>query len=169
MKTLQTILLALSILILTQMHSYSQFENKTHPETGSNMLIGNLQIADLVNEDGFESLELEEAFEADEQSIQLLAQQLQQVDIVIYIGTWCSDSQHQFPQIISLLKAAKYPIDKIQIIGLDHEKKGVDNIEKKHDILYVPTVIFLRNNVELGRMVEMPNNDLLTDFLEITK
>ena len=163
----QFFIILFSLLITLSMNSYSQYEQKTHPENGNNMLIGDLKIENLLNEVGFEDLSKEIPFEGDANQLAALVEQLKNVEITIYIGTWCSDSQVLFPQIISLLKTVKYDIDKLKIIGLDNEKKGINNIEQMHDILYVPTIIFIRDNQEIGRIVEMPSVDLLTDFVNI--
>lgn len=168
MKTIITLFTCIS-LTLFHMNSYSQFTQATHPENGSNMLIGDLTIDNLINEDGFEALTLEEPMEAEAMSLDKLSKQLHNVEIIAFIGTWCSDSQYHFPNVVQLLKTINYPLDKMKIIGLDDKKAGKNGIEKQYDILYVPTIIFLRDNKEIGRMVEQPNVDLVTDFLELTK
>ena len=49
----------------------------------------------------------------------------------------------------------------------DHYKESPQHEEKGWDIEFVPTIIFLRNGKELGRIVESPEQSLEKDMRKI--
>lgn len=88
-------------------------------------------------------------------------------DVVIVLGTWCSDSQTQVPRFIKILYEVNYIYNDLLIVGLDEEKK-VDNFNiEKYNIERVPTFVIYRDNIEIGRIVETPAKTLEEDLLDI--
>lgn len=137
------------------------------PETNQEIMIGELSLDQLESLSGFENLMIHEEYEGKPEKLEQLQSLLQGVDIQAYIGTWCEDSQYNFPQIISLLRQAGYNITSIKIWGLDKEKKMMDGTAPPYQVEFVPSLIFLRNGQELGRFVEYPNDTFIDDFIRI--
>jgi thiol-disulfide isomerase/thioredoxin len=102
-----------------------------------------------------------------EELIDSLKIKLLNTKAVIFLGTWCSDSQELIPQLFKLLGHTNYPFDNISMYGLDKHKTHPSGIEKSYSIMYVPTVIFYRDDKELGRIVESPHESLEKDILSI--
>lgn len=147
---------------------YSQ-ENKRmkDPETQDEMIVGKISIDDLSSMNGFENLIIEEEYKGKADKLSQLTALLDGVNVEAYIGTWCEDSQYNFPQIIALLRQAGYDVNAIKIWGLDRDKKMIDGSAPPNEVLYVPTVIFRRDGTELGRFVENPNKTIIDDFIQI--
>lgn len=161
---------AFTILILT--HTWAGFgQNKNKiiidPETDQEMVIGALGLDELESLSGFENLMILEEYEGKPEKLEQLRSLLQGVEIQAYIGTWCEDSQYNFPQIISLLRQADYQIASIKIWGLDKEKKMMDGTAPPYQVEFVPSLIFLKNGEELGRFVEYPKDTFIDDFIKI--
>jgi len=92
---------------------------------------------------------------------------LNDMDITIILGSWCSDSQREVPRMIKVLEALDYPMSMLRIIAVDR-KKEVSNMNiSDFDVKYVPTFIFYKNNEEVGRIVEMPKQSLEVDIVNI--
>lgn len=89
------------------------------------------------------------------------------VEMTVFMGTWCSDSQQHVPVLLHILEAVNYDTQKITLIAVDEDKKTPDNWEEDHGIEYVPTVILWRHGEELGRIVEYPMQTLEEDLLKI--
>lgn len=89
------------------------------------------------------------------------------VELVMFVGTWCPDSQKEAPKILKILDEAGNPNLPITIYGLDRDKKDPQGLAQKHDIQKVPTTIFFREGKELGRIVEYPQKSPEEDFLDI--
>ena len=96
----------------------------------------------------------------------LMALDTTQIRINVFLGTWCSDSQVHVPQFLHLANIFGW---KYELIGVNREKECP--FEKKEckswDILYVPTFVVYRNDIEIGRIVENPQHSLAEDFDEI--
>ena len=90
-------------------------------------------------------------------------------DITIVFGSWCSDSQREVPRFIEILWAMDYPMDKLTIIALNRNKLVNEIDISQMDIKYVPTFIFKRDNIEIGRIIESPKISLIEDIKVIIK
>ncbi len=90
-------------------------------------------------------------------------------DITIVFGSWCSDSQREVPRFIEILWAMDYPMDKLTIIALNGNKLVNEIDISQMDIKYVPTFIFKRDNIEIGRIIESPKISLIEDIKVIVK
>ena len=94
---------------------------------------------------------------------------LSEVNIKIFFGTWCEDSRREIPILFEILKFCGYDMSKIELVGLSKEKTSPSNIEKKFEINRIPTIIFIKNNSELNRIVEYPIESMENDILKILK
>ena len=82
-------------------------------------------------------------------------------------GTWCHDSKREVPRLLSLLNKLDVPENQINLIGLNFMKNDSQDRGKKFQIKKTPTFVFLRNQKEIGRIVEMPEISLEADLLKI--
>ncbi len=94
---------------------------------------------------------------------------LQNVNIKLVMGTWCSDSRREVPRFFKILDAVNYPSDKVEIICVDEDKHTEGNEIAGLKIDLVPTIIFYKDANELGRIVESPQDTLEKDMLKILK
>jgi thiol-disulfide isomerase/thioredoxin len=96
---------------------------------------------------------------------------LKGVEIKLFIGTWCSDSQREVPRFYKLLDQLGYSSKKVEMVGLDNHpdrrKTSPDGSEKGWKIEYVPTFIFLKDGKEIGRIIESPMASLEKDLAGI--
>ena len=89
------------------------------------------------------------------------------VEIYMLFGTWCHDSKREVPRLLSLLNKLDVPENQINLIGLNFKKNDSQDRGKKFQIKKTPTFVFLRNQKEIGRIVEMPEISLEADLLKI--
>ena len=106
-------------------------------------------------------------YEVDSVDIEELKVKLEDVDIKIVMGTWCSDSRTEVPHFYNILDEINYPDEKVTLINVNRDKEGLENEVEGLNINFVPTFIFYKNEMELGRIVEMPYETLEQDMLEI--
>ncbi|MFC2119920.1 thioredoxin family protein, partial [Bacteroidota bacterium] len=92
---------------------------------------------------------------------------LEDVDIKIVMGTWCSDSRTEVPHFYKILDEVNYPKEKVTLINVNRDKQGLENEVEDLDINFVPTFIFYRAGEEIGRIIEMPYETLEKDMLEL--
>jgi thiol-disulfide isomerase/thioredoxin len=91
----------------------------------------------------------------------------EKIDILLFVGTWCPDSQKEAPKILKILKMADNPNFSIAIYGVDRAKKDGQGLTETHAVERVPTTIFFKDGKELGRIVEYPEMSPEEDFLRI--
>ncbi len=87
--------------------------------------------------------------------------------IKIVMASWCSDSKREVPRFYKIMDAASFDYKNLELVCVDRNKQCEEGEVDKLDIKFVPTFIFSRNNVELGRIIEMPKGKLEENILEI--
>lgn len=106
-------------------------------------------------------------YQPDYEILDKLEGKLDDISITIVMGTWCSDSREQVPSFYKILDELNYPTEKINLICVDRKKKGLSDEADSLNIELVPTIIFYRNNEEIGRIIEVPAESLEKDMLDI--
>ena len=89
------------------------------------------------------------------------------VDIVIVFGSWCSDSKIQVPRFYKVLDKAGFNDIHLKVIAVNRDKNGLSVNVSDKNIKLVPTFIVYQNGVELGRVVETPKKSLEKDLAKI--
>jgi thiol-disulfide isomerase/thioredoxin len=89
------------------------------------------------------------------------------ISIKIVMGIWCPDSRREVPRFMRVLNAGNFSTNKIELIGVDHEKNSPVENYGSLDIQRVPTFIIYKNNIETGRIIENPTTSLEQDILNI--
>jgi thiol-disulfide isomerase/thioredoxin len=88
------------------------------------------------------------------QALQNLQQYKDSVQLLVFMGTWCEDSQNIIPKFFSLTEAAGFSMDRVTLIGVDRNKKTYSHLTDALNITNVPTIIVYKKGKELGRVVE---------------
>ncbi|MFZ5948842.1 MAG: TlpA family protein disulfide reductase [Stygiobacter sp.] len=106
-------------------------------------------------------------YEPDSSVIEKLKSVDNKPNIIVIMGTWCSDSKREVPRFYKIIKTINYDENKIQLICVDR-KREVHNYDiSNYEIKYVPTFIFEKDGKEIGRIIETPKQKLEEDILEI--
>jgi thiol-disulfide isomerase/thioredoxin len=87
--------------------------------------------------------------------------------IKIIMGIWCPDSRREVPRLMRIADIWNFPLLKITIIGVDHDKKSSVEEYNSLNIERVPTFIIYKNNIEAGRIIENPVTSLEQDMVNI--
>lgn len=106
-------------------------------------------------------------YKPDPQVISSLTAALKEVKIKVFMGTWCEDSQLQVPRFFKVLNDAGYNLTSVSVVAVDRDKVEPKSSLQGYNIDYVPTFIIFKNNAELGRIVESPDESLEVDLLKI--
>jgi thiol-disulfide isomerase/thioredoxin len=106
-------------------------------------------------------------YHLDYETLNQLEGEIDDISITIVMGTWCSDSREQIPSFYKILNELNYPTDKITLICVDRNKKGLSDEVSNLNIELVPTIIFYRKGKEIGRIIETPQESLENDLLRI--
>jgi thiol-disulfide isomerase/thioredoxin len=103
----------------------------------------------------------------DDSVVKALLPYSRQLHFVVVMGTWCSDSRRHVPAFFMLMDALHIRDKRIELIGVDREKRSdkVDVVQL--GIEYVPTFIVFYKGKEVGRIVEAPKVSLEKDLLQM--
>ncbi len=88
-------------------------------------------------------------------------------DIIVVLGTWCSDSQREVPRFYKIMDKLEYNTNTVKVFCVDRNKTAGDIDISNLNIERIPTFIILKNGTEIGRIVESPDYTLEKDLLEI--
>lgn len=99
--------------------------------------------------------------------IEMIRQARPGVRVLVFMGTWCSDSKREVPRFLRIADGSGMTSADFDLYGLDRKKKSPGGLEGKYSIERVPTFIFLRGGKEIGRIVETPRTTLEGDILSI--
>ena len=83
------------------------------------------------------------------------------------MGTWCSDSRREVPRFFKILDKLNYDQKNVTLICVDRKKAAQTGNVDKLKIELVPTLIFYKDNAEIGRIVESPKETLEKDLMKI--
>lgn len=132
------------------------------------MLLGEFQIEELQKEPYNEwYTPIYEETVIDEERVAYLGTLLDDIEIIGYVGSWCSDTQIELPNLIKILEQLDFDSSKLKLIGTDEMYQAPDGSNKEWHIENVPTFIFLKDKKELGRFIEFPDVSLLEDIIKI--
>lgn len=90
-------------------------------------------------------------------------------NIVVVLGTWCSDSQREIPRLYKIIDYIQFPEDNLKLICIDRLKNAEGTEVTDLDIQLVPTIIFFQGDTEIGRIIESPEVSLESDIARILK
>lgn len=131
-----------------------------------------------------EFMPLRGAYLPRENVLQLLRCYNEPVTVLIFFGSWCSDSKREVPHFFTTLELVKNKNISAQLFGLDRTKKDSLGMAEAFKIEKIPTFIFLRGAhnfasiqnaarelaaTELGRIVETPKLNLEQDWVNTLK
>ncbi|MFC2107026.1 thioredoxin family protein [Bacteroidota bacterium] len=114
-------------------------------------------------------LETYEEYIGDEKAINKIKDNWQDVKITIVFATWCHDCQEQVPKFLNLLEETGFDNSNLSLIAVDRKKTAGELDISDLNIEKVPTMIFYRNNQEIGRINETPKKSLEHDTFKIIK
>lgn len=106
-------------------------------------------------------------YETDKSVISDLTNNIKGITIKGFMGTWCGDSKRETPRFYKILDQTGFNQNKFQLVCVDRTKTTPDNLQEGLNIIRVPTFIFYRNEVEIGRYVEYPRESMEKDILKI--
>lgn len=166
-------MVALSTLTFLNFNTKVEDQNPTKSQiktVQTDILVGKIDREQLQEEDyGKWFNPRYEAYEVNKEAVDELSKLLKDVNITIFMGTWCGDSKRETPNVYKIFDAAAVSEDQVELIAVSYDKTTPDELEKGLDIQRVPTIIFKKNDKELGRIVEYPIESLENDMLKILK
>lgn len=91
------------------------------------------------------------------------------LEVYIFLGTWCGDSRKEVPRFLKIADETHFiSRENIKMWAVDRNKTLESGLAEKYMIKRVATFIFLKNDKEIGRIVEKPESkNMENDILQI--
>lgn len=86
--------------------------------------------------------------------VKTISQNKNDVNFIVFMGTWCEDSHFVVPRFFKILDEAGYDKNKLTLVGVDRSKKELTHLATALNADRVPTIIAFKSGKELGRVVE---------------
>ena len=106
-------------------------------------------------------------YNLDQETLSKLKPLFKDIEITVFMGTWCSDSRKEIPVFYKLIDKLNFSENSIELIGMTLEKTTPDSLELNQNLINVPTFIFKKDGKEINRIVEFPLETIEKDILEI--
>jgi thiol-disulfide isomerase/thioredoxin len=116
--------------------------------------------------DGWQTL-LAEDYTPGTEPVESLRTRAGTFSVLLFVGSWCPDCKREVPRLWKIADQAGLPGSTFEIHGLDRTKTDDEGLTARWDVHFVPTAIVLRDNRELGRIVERPTLTLEDDLVTI--
>lgn len=108
-------------------------------------------------------------YQPDDGSVKYLSALEDTVTLYIFFGTWCRESKKYIPGLMKSLQLADSKFIETKYMGTDRQKKVPAELLKMFNIKYIPTVVVLKGDKEIGRIVEKPLQPIEADLVQILK
>ena len=101
------------------------------------------------------------------QQLAALAQIEDDIQIKVFFGQWCHDSQREVPRLIQLFDKLNKDNFDVWYYALNGRKSDPQNQAEQHEIRRTPTIIVYRDGKEIARVLEFPEKDWPSDLSKI--
>ncbi|MEG9329096.1 thioredoxin family protein [Salinimicrobium catena] len=137
-------------------------------EEQNDILVGSIQKSDLTQapHDAWFDPNYS-TYEPSPEALETIKNNINDYEIKLFMGTWCSDSQLQVPRFLKLLEESDYDMDRLEMKAVEEDKTLPNDLHKEYDITYVPTIIFYIDGKEVNRFVEYPQKSFEEDIAAI--
>lgn len=150
----------LSALVITLfasqlLFSQVQYEVSKDPKNGQKTLRGILSREILQNDTSFSWMHSNISwYKPNAECVTNLTAVKDSIQLLVFIGTWCEDSQIILPQLFKMLDQIKFPANRLTILGIDRNKQTLGSLSDALGITKAPTIMVMKNGKEKGRVEE---------------
>lgn len=143
--------------------------NTAEYQTPSHIPVGDMNVERLnasfpLFSDGFD------AFDASKEQLDLVAKWPDNLNVEVYFGTWCHDSQREVPKFLKLVALQQAQNGKslsYQLVTLDYNKQEPEMRARNAKVKYTPTFVVKLGDKEIGRIVENTQQSYAHDITQM--
>ncbi|HET9277123.1 MAG TPA: thioredoxin family protein [Flavitalea sp.] len=148
-------IIVISALLLVSMASFAQAQFEVSTD-GTEKILKGIITRDLIATDtSFKWYDQNlVGYKPNEAATNALKSNSSQLQLIVFGGTWCSDTKYILPKFFALTDAATFSQDRITLIGVDRNKKTISHLSEALGVINVPTIIVMKEGKEIGRVVE---------------
>jgi thiol-disulfide isomerase/thioredoxin len=163
---MKKILIAIIALCSFTLNSQAQdFVRELDQKTQKPLLRGQITFDDIANESTCSWIKDE--YSPNETDVYKISKLLPKYRLVIFLGTWCEDTQYLMPQLLQTLKNANFDFNALEMYGVNRAKEGLNAEHLIYNIERVPSIIVMDRFKEVGRIVESTKESIEKELLNI--
>lgn len=147
----------LSALLVFSLQAFSQvqYEVSKDPQNGQKTLKGILSRELLAADTAFKWMHNDISwYKPNAECVTNLTAVKDTIQLLVFAGTWCEDSQIVFPQLLKMLNQVNFDPKRLTIIGIDRKKTTLGSLCEALGVTKAPTIIVLKAGKEIGRVEE---------------
>jgi hypothetical protein len=99
--------------------------------------------------------------------IERLKSLTREVRIEVFLGSWCSDSKSHVSEFFKVLELIDSPLIQTSYISVPEDETKREPFYEGKDIQKIPTFIIFVDDLEKGRIIEVPKKSIEEDLVEI--
>lgn len=162
MKALLFILFTLGFIHMAQAQ---EFVREKDPKTGKPILRGKMSFRDIQDETtNAWFYKGASAYEPKDEAIRTLRGVSAPYRFVVFLGTWCEDTQDLLPKFYKMLNQANIDLNAVELYGVDRNKESLNLEHVFYNVKKVPTFIVMHQHREVGRLIESVNLSIEEDL-----
>ncbi len=145
------------VFLILSFNSYSQvqYEVSKDPQNGLKTLKGILSRELLLNDAEFTWMKNDISwYKPNADCVTNLTAVKDTIQILVFVGTWCEDSQIVFPQLLKMLDQVGFNMKRLTVIGIDRQKTTLGSLTQALGVTKAPTIMVLKGGKEIGRVEE---------------
>ena len=89
------------------------------------------------------------------------------VDLLVFGGSWCSDTRREIPHLKKILDQAGFKSDQVLLVHTNPGMTEETGIAEAEEVKSVPTIVVYVNGKKQDRIVESPEKTLEEDLVKI--
>ena len=110
------------------------------------------------------------SYNIDQFRLEACKPELENFSVLIFMGTWCSDSREHVPPFYKIADSSGLKISKLFFVPEEKKNGFYAGVDPKYKIEFVPTFIILdETGKEIGRIVETPEISLEADLCRMVQ
>ena len=108
-----------------------------------------------------------EACQPDSELLAGLKDKVVGLQIKVFFGDWCPDCRAHMPTFLAAV--LELGVDDFELEFVEMNRQMKDGLDKAaaHKVMAIPTFIFFRGELEIGRIIERPKESMEKDMAEI--
>lgn len=163
---MKTIIIAIIAICTFSLNTKAQsFVRELDQKTDKPLLRGQITFEDIKTESVFSWMN--EEYQTDEIKVAKIKKLLPKYRMVVFVGTWCEDTQELLPQLYRTLLDASFDFNALEMYGVNRAKKGLNSEHQIYNIERVPTIIIMDRFKEVGRIIESVDSSIEQALLDI--
>ncbi len=89
------------------------------------------------------------------------------LNVKVFFGDWCPDCRAHMPTFLAAI--LELGVDDFELEFIEMSRQMSDGLNKaaQHNVMAIPSFIFFKDGVEIGRIIERPKESMEKDMAEI--